>query len=241
MLQVFNYKVFGGFPYMDMNSVIDWKRIPESEFIHSNGFQGMNFGAGGSYSVFLSVDKNSKGYKDIINDNGTILYEGHDVKGDNKKIQDQPLQNSDGTQSENGKFIDAWRKFQRGEREPAVIKVYRKIEKGIWVNLGFYELIGVTKDPKAIRIVYRFCLKPINFDPQKATNIELPHDRKIPGHVMKEVYERDEGKCVVCGEKDNLHYDHKLPFSKGGASDDAKNIQLLCSRHNLEKGDALIY
>ena len=58
---------------------------------------------------------------------------------------------------------------------------------------------------------------------------------------MQEVYIRDDGKCIECGSEDNLHYDHKIPFSKGGSSKDARNIQLLCARHNLSKGNKLKY
>lgn len=61
----------------------------------------------------------------------------------------------------------------------------------------------------------------------------------IPSHVKLEVWKRDGGKCVTCGSSDNLHYDHILPFSKGGSSLLASNIQLLCARHNLEKSDKI--
>lgn len=40
--------------------------------------------------------------------------------------------------------------------------------------------------------------------------------------------------------KDNLHFDHILPFSKGGTSLKSENIQLLCARHNLQKSDKII-
>jgi len=33
----------------------------------------------------------------------------------------------------------------------------------------------------------------------------------------------------------NLHFDHDLPFSKGGTSISAKNVRLLCMKHNLQK------
>ncbi|NGZ96803.1 MAG: hypothetical protein CV089_11890 [Nitrospira sp. WS110] len=46
---------------------------------------------------------------------------------------------------------------------------------------------------------------------------------------------RDGGKCCVCDAMDELHFDHILPFSKGGTSLTAENIQLLCARHNLQK------
>ena len=46
---------------------------------------------------------------------------------------------------------------------------------------------------------------------------------------------RDQGRCVECGATDELHFDHVVPFSKGGTSLTAENVQLLCARHNLQK------
>lgn len=61
----------------------------------------------------------------------------------------------------------------------------------------------------------------------------------IPSTVKIEVWKRDGGKCVQCGAKDELHFDHILPFSKGGTSLTVDNVQLLCARHNLEKRDRI--
>jgi 5-methylcytosine-specific restriction endonuclease McrA len=44
---------------------------------------------------------------------------------------------------------------------------------------------------------------------------------------------------VVCGATDELHFDHIVPYSKGGSSLVADNVQLLCARHNLEKRDKI--
>ena len=66
------------------------------------------------------------------------------------------------------------------------------------------------------------------------------HNRKILGEVHKKVYKRDRGKCRICGSIANLHFNHILPFSKGGSSKVASNIQLLCARHNLKKGAQFI-
>jgi hypothetical protein len=36
--------------------------------------------------------------------------------------------------------------------------------------------------------------------------------------VKLAVWKRDKGSCVLCGSTKNLHFDHILPFSKGGTS-----------------------
>ena len=71
--------------------------------------------------------------------------------------------------------------------------------------------------------------------------IELEEDaRVIPSDVKAQVWKRDKGQCVKCGSKEHLHFDHILPYSKGGTSRDVKNIQLLCAKHNLQKSDKII-
>jgi 5-methylcytosine-specific restriction endonuclease McrA len=61
----------------------------------------------------------------------------------------------------------------------------------------------------------------------------------IPSHIKREVWKRDKGCCVLGGSKDNLHFDHIIPYSKGGSSLLEENIQLLCARHNLRKRDKI--
>jgi hypothetical protein len=66
-----------------------------------------------------------------------------------------------------------------------------------------------------------------------------PRSRYIPQDVKIAVSVRDGGKCRICGSTKGLHYDHIFPYSLGGRSD-VDNIQLLCSRHNLSKGNRYI-
>jgi 5-methylcytosine-specific restriction endonuclease McrA len=64
--------------------------------------------------------------------------------------------------------------------------------------------------------------------------------RLIPTTVKLQVWKRDRGRCVKCGAVDNLHFDHVIPYSLGGSSLVADNVQLLCARHNLAKRDRIL-
>ena len=67
--------------------------------------------------------------------------------------------------------------------------------------------------------------------------------RRIDPKVKEAVLRRDKHRCVFCGEGPyekgakyckKIVIDHKKPFSKGGTND-LKNLQVLCEKHNLEK------
>ena len=208
--------------------------------------KGMNFGINTSYSVVLmSVARNAP-YNDEMLDDGIIKYEGHDIFSRSielKKSTDQPMKFSSGALTENGKFFNAAKEYKLGKRNAAKIKVYRKLRPGIWVDMGFYELTDAFLENDGKRNVFKFLLKPLFEDigNEISENVDIIQQRYIPGKIMQEVFLRDKGKCVVCGSEDNLHYDHKIPYSKGGTSIDSKNIQLLCARHNLRKSNKLLY
>lgn len=59
--------------------------------------------------------------------------------------------------------------------------------------------------------------------------------RSIPQDVKIAVAARDGGRCRQCGSTRELHFDHVIPWSKGGANTVA-NIQLLCGPCNRRKG-----
>lgn len=60
----------------------------------------------------------------------------------------------------------------------------------------------------------------------------------IPKRVQREVWRRDGGRCVECGSRKNLEFDHIIPISKGG-SNTARNIQLLCEECNRKKSNKI--
>jgi hypothetical protein len=71
---------------------------------------------------------------------------------------------------------------------------------------------------------------------EKNANSSETRTRKISQSVKDKVWNRDEGKCVECGSKEKLEFDHIIPFSKGGANT-YRNIQLLCEKCNREKSN----
>src|SRR5438270_682360 len=66
---------------------------------------------------------------------------------------------------------------------------------------------------------------------------DIDHPRLHPTSGKLEEWKRDKGKCAKSGSRQNLHFDDIIPYSRGGSSRDAANIQILCARHNLEKSD----
>jgi hypothetical protein len=60
----------------------------------------------------------------------------------------------------------------------------------------------------------------------------------IPSDVRREFWRRDEGKCVKCGSRLKLEYDHIIPVAKGGGNT-ARNIELLCESCNRSKSASI--
>lgn len=226
----------------DNDSIVEWYDIAREEHVSQKG---MNFGINPEYSIILMSQRGNAPYSDrIYPDGATIEYEGHDRPKDYSKEYDQERYSASGALTENGKFIKAVEEYKK-TGVPEKIKVYEKIIPNRWSFKGIFDLIGykVVNDGK--RNVFRFILKLSDADTnassaQTATNTKsLPHTRLIPSIVKQEVYMRDGGKCVLCGSTKNLHFDHDLPFSKGGTSLSADNIRILCQECNLKKSDKI--
>ncbi|HEY0427747.1 MAG TPA: HNH endonuclease [Pyrinomonadaceae bacterium] len=206
----------------------------------------MNFRIGRSYSVILMSTRKNAPYKDEIIEDGTVLiYEGHDIPKNpynlNPKEVDQSEKNFTGSLTQNGKFHKAAQDYKNNLRAAELVKVYEKIRDGIWSYNGIFELIDSWIENDSQRHVFKFKLVAIEDIDLTSETIEL-HERRriIPTEIKLEVWKRDEGKCVECGAKDELHFDHILPFSKGGTSIKTENVQLLCARHNLAKSNKII-
>jgi hypothetical protein len=208
--------------------------------------RGMNFHLKQNISLVLMSRRANAPYSDRVEDNGrTLIYEGHDVSKTEEtpipKIINQPMRNPSGTLTQNGLFLEAARRYKTGKAKPELVKVYEKIHSGIWAYNGMFELVDAWQESSNDRTVFKFKLhlaKQLDSEEMiDNISIDLDHDRMIPSNVKLEVWKRDKGKCVKCGSSNNLHFDHIIPFSKGGSSLVKENIQLLCARHNIEKRD----
>lgn len=229
---------------IESESVISYLEMCREEGVNLQ--RGMNYKLKGRFTVILMSLRPGAPYADRIEDEGkTLVYEGHDIpkrqKGPNPKSMDQPYENPSGSLTQNGLFFEAAKAFKERKREPELVKVYEKIRSGIWTYNGIFQLIDAWQEISNARKVFKFKLvlvEEFNMK-EKREKGDIEHTRLIPSSVKLEVWKRDKGRCVICGSTDNLHFDHIIPYSKGGSSLVAENIQLLCARHNLEKRDKI--
>jgi hypothetical protein len=209
--------------------------------------KGMNFNCGGTHSVILMSVRPGAPYDDRVEDGGsTLIYEGHDqLRGTvpDPKLADQLGLSRSGSLTENGKFHQAAQATKQGNRPPERVRVYEKIKPGIWSYNGIFHLVDswTESDKNGHRRVFKFKLIAVEGDEDFAHEpIRTPQRRRIiPTSIKLKVWQRDGGKCVLCDATDELHFDHDLPFSKGGTSLTEANVQLLCARHNLQKNDRI--
>jgi hypothetical protein len=190
----------------------------------------------------MSQRSNAPYNDEILPDGLTIIYEGHDVSKTRStpspKVLDQPRTYPSGKLTQNGKFAEAIERFKCGANAERV-RVYEKLFSGVWSFRGKFELADYTFESDGTRKVFRFVLRLGDSDIDMSANSLKERSRVIPTEVKKAVWERDHGKCVICGATDELHFDHDIPYSKGGTSVSVENVRILCARHNLKKSDRI--
>jgi hypothetical protein len=208
--------------------------------------RGMNFHLRGGNSVILMSLRPNAPYKDRVEEEGRILiYEGHDVSKTVDtpipKTVDQPIKNPGGSLTQNGLFFKTAQRYKKSRISTEFVKVYEKLHAGIWVYNGVFKLTDAWQETDNKRKVFKFKLElsEVNLLKKQRRNLVLEHNRMIPPDVKLAVWTRDKGRCVKCGSQNNLHFDHIIPFSKGGSSLVSENIQILCAKHNIGKRDKI--
>jgi hypothetical protein len=119
--------------------------------------------------------------------------------------------------TQNGLFFEATTRHKQEGAEAERVRVYEKIRAGIWAHNGVFSLVDAWM-ASGTRQVFKFRLVLTDDDAGENESHDLRHDRIIPSAVKREVWKRDGGRCVICGSTDNLHFDHDIPFSRGGSS-----------------------
>lgn len=107
----------------------------------------------------------------------------------------------------------------------------------------------VTVEDKRISLYYNEILEMLDF--LKSINYECTsseyfskNQRNLMTQQLKdEVKKRDKYTCQICGkympDGVGIHIDHIIPISKGGKSV-LSNLQVLCSKCNLQKGSKIL-
>ena len=62
------------------------------------------------------------------------------------------------------------------------------------------------------------------------------YDRYINDEIKRDALIKYHNKCVYCGSKKELEFDHIIPVSKGGGNE-FNNIQILCKKCNRKKSN----
>ena len=129
-------------------------------------------------------------------------------------------------------WYGAYKRYLDGQ---SLLQTNLQLSREVMLQAAVLVMVGLF----ALGVGYRL-VNPVKS--QYVKDIEQHgYPRRIPNRVRYEVWHRDNGRCQYpnCGSTEDLHFDHIIPYSKGGSSTDPENIQLLCGKHNLEKSDRI--
>ncbi len=148
---------------MFVSEIISYPELVSRE--KANLQKGMNFGIRPGYSIILMSVRQGAPYHDRIDlERNLLIYEGHDVHrtaGVDPKVVDQPMSTSGGGLTENGKVYRAAKDAAAGLRKPERVKVYEKIQRGVWSDKGFFQRVDAEVIERKGRRVFDFFLKPV--------------------------------------------------------------------------------
>ena len=151
-------------------------------------------------------------YDDRVEGDGSVLvYEGHDASRSNTMLDPKSIDQPE--EGASGRLTENGKFFRAANRYKDGTDVAHPVKVYEKIRDGIWSYNGL---------------------------FHLVDAWLIPTAVKLFVWKRDSGRCVVCGATDELHFDHDLPYSLGGTSVKAENVQLMCARHNLSKGARIL-
>lgn len=75
-------------------------------------------------------------------------------------------------------------------------------------------------------------------EPQPTVIKQIPQARRVPARLRQAVWQRDDGRCTICGSRYKVQIDHIIPWALGGTTS-LENLRLLCQAHNLHEARRL--
>lgn len=188
----------------------------------------MNYRDDGRPSVFLISDKGEEHTDEWHEKEQLFVVEGHDASTKaNKKTADQELAHESGQLSDNGKFYRTANNFKDGVRKDAMqIQVYEWLDSGVWYDKGIFSLVDAQRHMKDKRRIFKFVLSP-SFG---GVDDNYKRERVIPAQVKQMVWERDFGRCAMCGSDSHLFFE-TMQHERDGGSNNVENVSLRCASH----------
>jgi len=90
-------------------------------------------------------------------------------------------------------------------------------------TIRYSNIQATTKKFTSVAQYFRYCNENVG---ALDKNIVI-YERNVPQKIKKLVFEKENGKCVICGSTQNLAVDHCRALENGG-SNDISNLHLLC-------------
>jgi len=160
--------------------------------------------------------------------------------------------------------INSWKIIDKNETEQLPLETYIYTSENAgwivksevaWKDSGYewifkenvYEIFGDYTDEQARLLVLEafdkertyFEKLKTKYDSESLQSSDAFSRPRIPENIRIEVWRRDGGKCARCESREKLEYDHIVPISRGG-SNTARNIELLCEKHNRSKSNNVV-
>ncbi|MCX5974903.1 MAG: HNH endonuclease [Coprothermobacterota bacterium] len=153
--------------------------------------------------------------------------------------------------TEKQKIINQWRSYHKETSEPFMPRDWQAEHTspdGAWVYRDRIVLVsganvnGISIQEVILRIKH-FFLKQEKLLTRMKKEVDAYQNMTAAAAARREpiseavrlfVWQRDKGKCVKCGSKERLEFDHIIPIAKGGSSTE-RNVQLLCEKCNRAK------